>query len=216
MTVDIWSDVACPFCYIGKRHFEQAVSQAGLKDQINVEWRSFQLDPNAPEKDDRTIYQILAAKYDQTEERAKDMSMNVVMMGANAGLDFNMDQLQPANTFDAHRLIHFAKSEGKQDEMKEVLLRAYFVEGKHVGDSETLIALAEDAGLDKGKAFIVLDSDQYADDVQEDIQAAQTIGIQGVPFFLINKKYGISGAQPVASFIKVFEQILEKEKATSV
>lgn len=216
ITVDIWSDVDCPFCYIGKKHFELAVKQAGLENQIKKEWRSFQLDPKAPQQYDRNIYQILASKYDQTEERAKDMSMNVVMMAANVGLDFNMDALQPTNTFDAHRLIHYAKSVGKQDEMKEMLFKAYFVQGEHIGNSKTLIQLSEKAGLDKGEAFRVLDSDQYAEDVQEDIKAAQTIGIQGVPFFLINKKYGISGAQPVASFIKVFEQIMGKEKTASV
>lgn len=213
MTVDIWSDVACPFCYIGKKHFETALKEAGLEEQVSWEWKSFQLDPNAPKSDDRSIYEILSEKYDQTLERARDMTANVNAMASNVGLYFDMDSLQPTNTFDAHRLIHFAKEYGKQDAMKEALLRAYFMEGKHVGDSQTLIKLAEQAGLNKGEAFSMLDSTKYADAVRQDIDTAQKLGIKGVPFFLINKKYGISGAQPVATFIQVFQQIRDNEKA---
>ena len=215
MTIDIWSDVACPFCYIGKKHLEEAIQQSGLEDEIQIEWKSFQLDPEAPKEDDRSIYQILAEKYDQTEDHARSMTKNVIAMAAQAGLDFNMDTVQPTNTMDAHRMIHYAKSKGLQDTMKEILLNAYFVRGLHLGKTETLINLAEEAGLDKGDAFKILDKGKYAEDVQSDIEMAKKVGIQGVPFFLINKKYGVSGAQPVENFSKVLDQI-RREKVELV
>jgi predicted DsbA family dithiol-disulfide isomerase len=212
ITVDIWSDVACPFCYIGKKHFELALERAGLKGQVKYDWRSFQLDPDAPKQDERNIYEILAKKYNQSEDRARAMTSNVISMARNVGLEFNMDALQSTNTFDAHRIIHFAKEHGKQNEMKEAFFKAYFSEGRHIGNSKTIIQIVESVGLDQGEAFKVLDSDKYASDVHEDIRAAQTIGIQGVPFFLINKKYGVSGAQPISNFIQVFEEIISKQK----
>lgn len=206
MDIEIWSDVACPFCYIGKVHLEKALEE--IPDvSVNISWRSFELDPNAPTEPEADIYDTLATKYGKDREWAIDMNKNMTQMAEKVGLDFNMDAVKPTNTFNAHRVIQFADSKGLQHEMKERLLKAYFTEGKNVGDVATLSELAEDIGLDKKEVFKTLNRKQFTDEVLQDIERAHKIGVQGVPFFLINNKYGLSGAQPVEAFVEALTKI---------
>lgn len=211
MNIEIWSDVACPFCLIGKRHLEMALKQIEFGDNVEVIYRSYQLDPSAPKETDKSIYELLASKYGQTVEWAKQANENVKSMGAKAGLSLDIDAIKPTNTFDAHRLIHLAKEEGKQKEAKDAFLSAYFEKGLNVSDPEVLKAVMEDLGINKDEVEKVLNSDQYASAVKEDVALSQKYGIQGVPFFLINQKYGVSGAQPVESFVDALSQIREEE-----
>lgn len=211
MNIEIWSDVACPFCLIGKRHLEMALEQVEFSDEVEVTFRSFQLDPSAPKETDKSIYELLASKYGQTVEWAKQANENVKSMGAKAGLSLDIDAIKPTNTFDAHRLIHLAKEEGKQKEAKDAFLSAYFEKGLNVSDTEVLKAVMEDLGINKDEVEKVLNSDQYASAVRDDVALSQKYGIQGVPFFLINQKYGVSGAQPVESFVDALSQIREEE-----
>ncbi|MEQ8524095.1 DsbA family oxidoreductase [Gracilimonas sp.] len=212
MKIEVWSDVVCPFCYIGKRHLEKALEQLPDLD-VEIIWKSFELDPNAPINSDLDIYDTLAKKYVRDREWAQQMNANMVKMASSAGLDFNMDEVKPTNSFNAHQLIHLAKEHDKQDEMKEALLSAYFIEGKHVGDIDTLVEIASDAGLDRNRAKQVLENNTYSNQVVTDVEEAHRIGVQGVPFFYINEKYGLSGAQPVEVFVEALKKISE-EKVT--
>ncbi|WP_421773137.1 DsbA family oxidoreductase [Gracilimonas sp.] len=210
MKIEIWSDIACPFCYIGKRHLEKALQQ--LPDlEVDIVWKSFELDPNAPTESNLDIYDTLAKKYGRDREWAKQMNANMVQMAANAGLSFNMDEVKPTNSFDAHQLLHLARERGKQDEMKEALLSAYFTEGKHVGKPETLVQIATDIGLDKNEAEKVLENNSYSGQVVNDVEEAHRLGVQAVPFFYINEKYGLSGAQPVEVFKEALQKISEEK-----
>ncbi len=206
MNIEIWSDVACPFCYIGKRHLEQALKQLPGLD-VNITWKSFELDPNAPLNSDLDIYDTLAKKYGRDRNWAKQMNANMVSMASKAGLNFDMDSLIPTNTFNAHQLIHLAKEEGKQNEMKEALLSAYFSEGEHLGEPNTLVEIAKQIGIDEQKAKKVLENNSYSNKVVKDVEEAHSLGVQGVPFFYINKKYGLSGAQPVKVFVETLSKI---------
>lgn len=206
MNIEIWSDVACPFCYIGKRHLEQALEQLPDVD-ARITWKSFELDPNAPLKSDLDIYDTLAKKYGRDRNWAEQMNANMVDMASQAGLSFDMDRVKPTNTFNAHQLIHLAKEEGKQNEMKEALLSAYFSEGKHVSDPEVLLEIAGQVGIDQEKAKDALKNNSYSDNVVKDVEEAHSLGVQGVPFFYINNKYGLSGAQPVEVFIEALSKV---------
>ncbi|MFD2531312.1 DsbA family oxidoreductase [Gracilimonas halophila] len=206
MNIEIWSDVACPFCYIGKRHLEQALEQ--LPDlEVDITWKSFELDPNAPIDSDLDIYDTLAKKYGRDRDWAQQMNANMVNMASNVGLEFDMDSLIPTNTFNAHQLIHLAKEVGKQNEMKEALLSAYFSEGKHVGKTDALVEIAENVGMDVQKARQALEDNSYSNNVVKDVEEAHSLGVQGVPFFYINGKYGLSGAQPVEVFVEALSKI---------
>ncbi len=211
MNIEIWSDVACPFCLIGKRHLEMALEQVEFGDDVEVIYRSYQLDPSAPKETEKSIYELLASKYGQTVEWAKQANENVKSMGAKAGLSLDIDAIKPTNTFDAHRLIHLAKEEGKQKEAKDAFLSAYFEKGQNVSDPEVLKGVMKDLDIDSEKVKQVLDSDKYAEAVKKDVALSQRYGIQGVPFFLINQKYGVSGAQPVESFVDALTQIAAEE-----
>lgn len=206
MNIEIWSDVACPFCYIGKRHLEQALEQLPDLD-VDITWKSFELDPNAPVNSDLDIYDSLAKKYGRDRNWAKQMNANMVNMASKAGLSFDMDSLIPTNTFNAHQLIHLAKEKGKQDEMKEALLSAYFTEGKHVGKPEVLIEIAKSIGINEQEVGKVLEDNSYSNKVVKDVEEAHSLGVQGVPFFYINGKYGLSGAQPVEVFVEALSKI---------
>jgi protein disulfide-isomerase len=206
MNIEIWSDVACPFCYIGKAHLEEALKQLP-ETTVNITWKSFELDPNAPVEPKSDIYDTLATKYGKNRDWAIQMNKNMTQMAEKAGLNFNMDEVKPTNTFNAHRMIHFAESKGLQHEMKERLLKAYFTEGKNIGDLTTLAELASDIGLDKNETMKILNQKQFTDEVVEDVERAHKIGVQGVPFFLINNKYGLSGAQPVEVFVEALDKI---------
>ncbi len=205
--VEIWSDVVCPWCYIGKRRFESALAAFKHRDQVEVRWRSFQLDPDTPQTSEKTIVEMLAGKYGMSLERAAAANARVSTLAAQEGLEYHLEQARPENTLNAHRLIHLADKHGLQDAMKERLMRAYFTEGLRVGDIETLVRLACEVGLDAEEARTVLTGDTYADEVRADEREAQMLGITGVPFFVINEKYGISGAQPVEVFSKALEQV---------
>ena len=207
LQVEIWSDVVCPWCYIGKRRFEAALAAFEHRDEVEVRWRSFQLDPDAPQTSEKTIAEMLAGKYGMSLERAAAANAHVSKLAAQEGLEYHLELAHPANTFNAHRLIHFAEHYGLQDAMKERLMRAYFTEGQRVGEIETLVRLASEVGLDAEEARTVLAADTYADKVRADERKAHLLGITGVPFFVINEKYGISGAQPREVFAKALEQV---------
>lgn len=212
MNIKIWSDIACPFCYIGKRHLEQALEQLPDLD-VDITWKSFELDPNAPMNSDLDIYDSLAKKYGRDRNWAKQMNANMVNMASKAGLSFDMDSLIPTNTFNAHQIIHLAKEKGKQDEMKEALLSAYFTEGKHVGKPEVLIEIAKGIGINEQEVRKALEDNSYSNKVVKDVEEAHSLGVQGVPFFYINEKYGLSGAQPVEVFVEALTEISQKQSA---
>ncbi|MCC5914349.1 MAG: DsbA family oxidoreductase [Balneolaceae bacterium] len=209
MKVEIWSDIVCPFCYIGKRHFENALRDSGLSDSTEVVWKSFELQPGLEADPNQNIYDFLAEKKQWSPEQSREMHRHVTQKAAEAGLTYDFDSTIPANSFDAHRLIHFAADNGVQDAMKERLLSAYFIEGENIGDVETLIRLAAEIGLSKAEAATVLKSDRYADDVEKDVQEAKQMQVQGVPFFVMNRKYAVSGAQPVDVFIRALNKTAE-------
>lgn len=200
MKVEIWSDIACPWCYIGKRRFEQALEQFPHKDQVEVTWRSFQLDPTAPRQSDLTMNDALSKKFGMSAAQVAQMDAHMTGLAAAEGLDFRFDRIKSANSFDGHRLIHFAAKHGKQDAMKERLMHDYWSEGLALWDTDALVKAATDIGLDADEARATLESDSYSDEVQADIQQAQDYGITGVPFFAIDETYGISGAQPAETF----------------
>ena len=196
MKVEIWSDVACPWCYVGKRNFEAALAGFAHRDEVEVVWRSFELDPKAPATRSGDYAGRLARKYGVPVPEAQAMIDRMTAVAAGVGLTFRFDVARPGNTFDAHRLIHLAAARGIQDAVKERLLRAAFTEGEPVGEREALVRLAAEAGLDADEARSVLESEAYADEVRADERQAAAYGISGVPFFVVDETYGISGAQP--------------------
>lgn len=213
MKIEVWSDVVCPFCYIGKRKLEGALSQFAQKDQVEVEFKSYQLDPNTPAYSGQSYFDSLATKFGSLEQ-VKGMTSNIVEQGKLVGLDFNFEDAKVANTFDAHRLTKFAKAHGKDLAMSEKLLQAHFTDEKDVGDFDTLSSIAEDIGLSKDEALAVLqDKEAFAAEVHADIEEARQFGISGVPYFIINRKYAISGAQPVDTFKQALEKVAEEEGA---
>lgn len=213
MRVDIWSDVLCPFCYIGKRKFEKALNQFEHKNDIEVVWHSFQLDPNAVPQPGIDMYDYLAAHKGQSREWSINAHKQVTQMAKEAGLDYNFDKTVVSNSFDAHRLIQFAKTKGKDDEVEEQLFKAHFTEGKNIGDKKILAQIAKDAGLDEKETSVMLNSDAFADEVRKDAKQGEALGLQGVPFFVLDNKYGISGAQPSDTFLKGLQQAYKEYKA---
>jgi predicted DsbA family dithiol-disulfide isomerase len=206
MKVEIWSDIMCPFCYIGKRRFEEALRSFEHKEEIEVVYRSFELDPNAKRDNDFDVYDMLAKKYGMTREQAISSNEGVARQAQSVGLTYRFDTMIMTNTFDAHRLTHFAAEHGKMIEMTERLFKAYFTESLHVGDREVLAGLAAEVGLDRDAAKAALESGAYADAVRADEQEARRFGISGVPYFVLNRKYGVSGAQPSEVFASALQQ----------
>ena len=202
MKVEIWSDVVCPWCYIGKRRFESALARFEHADEVEVVWRSFELDPEAPVRRGPTL-EHLARKYGISEEQAAQMHERMTALAAAEGIEFHLDETQGGNTFDAHRLLHLAKEHGKQGELKERLMRAYFTESEPVGEREVLARLAGEVGLTD--AAEVLASDAYADAVRADEREARLLGISAVPFFVIDRYYGIEGAQPADAILQALD-----------
>jgi predicted DsbA family dithiol-disulfide isomerase len=196
MKVEIWSDVVCPWCYVGKRRFETALAQFEHRADVEVHWRAFELDPEAPAIHEGDPVQRLVDKYGMSRAQALAGEARLTGMAAAEGLEFHLDTTRGGNTFDAHRLLHLAAEKGIQDTVKERFMRGYFTENEPVGDHETLTRLAVDAGLDEVDVKGVLTSDQYAAEVVADEQQAAAYGISGVPFFVVDGKYGVSGAQP--------------------
>lgn len=204
MKIEVWSDYVCPFCYIGKRQLEKAIKDSGYDGQIEVEYKSFLLDPTTPVDTKETVYSSLAKKYNVSEEQAKNMTMSVAERAKEVGLQYNFDIMKDANTYAAHRLAKWANNKGKGGEFSERVLQAYFLEGKKIGDYDELLELVGELGLNREEAKDVLVSNQFADAVERDIYEAQNLGVRGVPFFVIDQKYGISGAQPQ----ELFEQTI--------
>ncbi|MCA1712371.1 MAG: DsbA family oxidoreductase [Actinobacteria bacterium] len=209
MRIDIWSDVVCPWCYIGKRRLEAAL--ADFHGEADVHWHAFELDPSAPASAEGTYEERLAAKYGCSLAGAAEMTASMTAAAAAEGLDFRFDIAQPGNTFDAHRLLHLAGERGVQDAVKERLLRATFTDGEPIGDRETLVRLVAEAGLDVDEARQVLTDGTYADEVRADEAQAAQLRITGVPFFVVDQRYGVSGAQPA----EVLREVLDRAWAES-
>ncbi|WP_413512710.1 DsbA family oxidoreductase [Myroides odoratus] len=213
MKVEIWSDVMCPFCYVGKKHFEDALEQLPFKDKVEVEWKSFQLDPTLPvEGVAESTIDYLVTRKGMPKEQIEGMMTQLQQAGLAVDIDFRQDISIPVNTFRAHRLIHFAQSKGKGNEMEEALFYAHFTAGKNVGQIEVLTEIATNIGLNKEEVIALLTSEAHTQEVKNDIDEAQTLGISGVPFFVIDRKYGISGAQPVDTFAEALTQAFEESQ----
>jgi predicted DsbA family dithiol-disulfide isomerase len=209
LSVEIWSDVVCPWCYIGKRRFENALAQFEHRDEVEVRYRSFELDPSASVQAEGAPAERLASKYGISVEEAAASQAQLTAMAASEGLEYHLDRTRGGNTFDAHRLLQLAVERGVQPEVKERLMRGYFTESEPVGDRETLVRLAADAGLDADEARATLQSDAYADAVREDEALASRIGIQGVPYFVLGRRFGVSGAQPAELMLEALERSWE-------
>ncbi len=206
MKIEVWSDVVCPFCYIGKKKFESAVSEFAERNNIELIWKSFQLNPSLKTDLNTSVYQHLSDSKGIPVEQAKAMGGHAAEMANSVGITMDFDKAIVANSFNAHRIIHFAKANGKQNEMKERLLKAYFTEGRNIDDSETLISLGTEIGLNADEVKAVLESDKYADAVQADIKESQQLGVTGVPFFVFDRKYAVSGAQDSSAFLETLEK----------
>jgi len=216
MRVEIWSDVVCPFCYIGKRKFEKALDAFANKEQVEIVWKSFQLDPATTPSPGKTVIESLAEKKGWSLEQSHQIHAQVAAMAKEVGLNYQMDKAVVANTFDAHRLSHLAATKGLQDKMEERLFAAYFTEGKDIGDKETLAALAQEVGLNAAEAAEVLRSEAYSDKVEADILEAQKVGVRGVPFFVFDNKYAVSGAQPSDVFAQVLAKVWEEQSTVNL
>ncbi|NWK72244.1 DsbA family oxidoreductase [Bacillus paramycoides] len=212
MKIEVWSDFVCPFCYIGKRRLEMALEQFPHRDDVQVEFKSFELDPNTPIYSGTSISEVIAAKYEISVEEANRNNIQIGNHAASIGLSFNFEEMKPTNTFDAHRLAKFAKDQGKEKEITENLLFAYFTESRNLSDAETLSTIAETSGLDKKEALNVINNkNAYANEVRIDEAIAQQYKITGVPYFIVNQKYAISGAQPLETFVGALQQVWEEE-----
>jgi predicted DsbA family dithiol-disulfide isomerase len=211
--VDIWSDVQCPWCYIGKRKFEAAV--AGFAGEVDVEYHSFELAPDTPVDFEGSPKDYLAERKGISRADADVMLERVTGIAASVGLDYDYDHVHQTNTIKAHELLHYAKSQGRQVDMKERLLKAYFVDGRHVGRIEDLADLAAEIGLDRAEVVTVLTNETYLADVKADVAQAEVYGINGVPFFVFEEKYGVSGAQDPATFANVLEQVASERAQRS-
>jgi predicted DsbA family dithiol-disulfide isomerase len=219
LRIEIWSDVACPWCWVGKRHLEAAKAQ--FEHPVEVLWRSFELDPTAPGVVDPSIDYVerLARKYRATRETAQGMIDRMTRIGAADGLEFRFDRVKPGNTFDAHRLLCWAAEHGRQDALEERLFQAYMHEGRSVADREVLVALATDVGLSPIETRAVLYEGRYADEVRTEEAMATELGVTGVPFFVIGERYAVSGAQPAEMLLQAMQHAwdearLEKREAS--
>lgn len=216
--IDIWSDIACPWCYIGKRKFEAGsglFAGAGDGRDVEVEYHSFELSPDTPVDFDGSEIDFLSGHKGLPAEQVEQMLERVTGIASSVGLDYDFDHLKHTNTVKAHELLHFAKANGKQLELAERLFRAYFVEGRHVGRVADLADLAAEVGLDREAALQALESEQYLEDVRADQATAGEYGINGVPFFVIDGKYGVSGAQDAQTFAQVLEQVWSERAAVT-
>lgn len=212
MKIEIWSDFSCPFCYIGKKRFESALQQFKYIDSVEVIYKSYQLNPNAPKTLIGSAYEQFSKRHQLTIEQVKQRFGLISESAKTVGLTFDYDHMQMTNTRDAHRLQKYAQTIGKGVIMTEHLMKAYFTDGKNLSDTQTLLELSEALGLDGQTVESVLCSNQFEDAVKEDIQEAKDIGVQGVPFFVINRAYGVSGAQDSGYFLQMLNQIYHEEQ----
>ena len=206
MKVEIWSDVMCPFCYIGKRNFENALAQFADKENIEIEWKSYQLDPSMPEVAAESQEDYLVKHKGMSREQVRGMLANVTEMAKQAGLDYHLDKSVMVNSQKAHQLIQFAKTKNLGDQIEERLFKAYFTEGKNVADLETLTQLGKEVGLDENELQVAFTDDQYLYQMKQDIQEGANLGVKGVPFFVFDRKYGVSGAQPAEAFLETLSK----------
>ncbi|HEX7299551.1 MAG TPA: DsbA family oxidoreductase [Solirubrobacteraceae bacterium] len=213
MHVEIWSDIVCPWCYVGKRRFEAALAALEQRDDVRVTWRSFELDPHAPREREVDSATHLAEKYGITVEEARASQQNLAEVAAADGLDMRFDRARGGNTFDGHRLVHLAASHGQQDAMKERLMRAYFTEGEPIGDAKALVRLAGEVGLSGDEVRDVLGSDRYAAEVRADESTAMALGITAVPFFVVDRKMGAAGAHPPDALLELLRRGWEARPA---
>lgn len=211
MKIEIWSDFSCPFCYIGKKRFEQALSMFEHKEEVSVVFKAYQLDPQAEKQTSENAYELFSKSHQITVSETKKKFSAVSESAKTVGLTFNYDIVKMTNTYDAHRLAKWAFQYGLDQVLTERLMKAYFSEGANLADHETLVALASECGLNKDEAALVLSENRFASNVKDDIFEAKKIGVQGVPFFVVNRKYGISGAQQTDYFLAALEQIWDEE-----
>lgn len=209
MRIEIWADVVCPWCYIGKRRMETALEGFEHRDEVEVVYRSFELDPFAPEVGTESTVTVLGRKFGKDEAQTREMMGGVDELAAAEGLTFSYADARHARTLNAHRLLHLAASAGRQKEMMEQVLAAYFSRGESLGDLDVLRSAAAAAGLDAGRVEQVLGSTEFRDDVMADVAQAQAYGASGVPFFVLDGRFGISGAQPTELFSQALDQAWE-------
>lgn len=211
MKVEIWSDIVCPFCYIGKRKFENALNVFDNKEQVEIVWHSYQLDPDMIPVKGQSVDQYLAIRKGVTLEKGKEMNNYMSGIAKDVGLVYNFDKAVVNNTMNAHRLLHLAKKEGIQNEVKEKLFAAYYTDGKDVGDTEILVQVGESGGLNGEAIRTMLDSNEYLKEVRIDQFRGEQLGVEGVPFFIFNNKYAVSGAQSAEIFSNVLEKVWQEE-----
>jgi predicted DsbA family dithiol-disulfide isomerase len=206
--VDVWSDIACPWCYVGKRRLEAALKQFPERDTVHVRWHSFELNPGAPRRSEGpgNYADRLAKKYGMSVQQAEARIQQLTDLARADGISMDFQRIQPGNTFDAHRVVHLAAEQGRQDEMKERFLRGYLCEGEAIGEPEVLVRLAMEIGLDEEQVRAALSSDSYAREVRADQAQAREIGVQGVPFFVLGGRFAVSGAQPVELLLRALQQ----------
>jgi predicted DsbA family dithiol-disulfide isomerase len=206
MTVEVWADVVCPWCRLGKAYLERAIAQFEHAQSVDVVWRSFELDPNAPASRPESLNEHLSRKLGRSPEQVDELQEMIRQRGAEVGVDFRFDHAKTGNTFDAHRLLHLAKDEGLQGELSDALYQAYFTDGEPIGDPATLARVAVQVGLDPAVIEAVLSSDRYADAVRADEAEAQALQVTGVPFFVFDRRVAAGGAQPPEVLLSGLEQ----------
>ena len=211
MTVEIWSDVMCPFCYIGKRRFETALAEFSHKDRVDVIWKSFQLDPGIRAEKGRSVNEYLAERKGWSPDEARAANARVTRMAEGEGLHYDFDKAVVANSFDAHRLVQLGKARGRGDAVEENLFRAYFTEGRDISDPETLAELGASSGLDAGEVRAMLAEGGFRPEVERDLLEARQIGVTGVPFFVLDRKYALSGAQESGTFLRVLQRTWDEK-----
>ncbi|TXK84455.1 DsbA family oxidoreductase [Paenibacillus sp. N3.4] len=216
MQVEVWSDFACPFCYIGKRRFEKALAEFPYHERVKIIYRSFELDPNSPKHVPHDVYDMLSTRYGMSRQQAIDMNQNLTQQAAAEGLDFQFDGLVLTNTFDAHRLRHFAEEHGKGAIVSELLFHAYFSDSKNLSDLNTLADLAAEAGLDREEALSMLAGNQFTEEVRAEEEDGRHLGIRSVPFYVINRKHAVSGAQPSSVFLNALKKAWDDQQPLQI
>lgn len=211
MKIELWSDFGCPFCYIGKTRFDNALQKFKYKDKVEVIYKAYMLNPYAPKFMEKTPAEAFAQGHNMTVEQAKERFNMFINAAKTVGLNYDYENIQMTNTFDAHRLAKWANTLNKEPEITTRFMKAYFEEGKNLADFDTLIDLVKEVDLDENEAKKILQSNQYADLVNDQITEARQVGVRGVPFFVINRKYGISGAQQEEYFAQALEQIYNEQ-----
>ncbi|MFJ7408411.1 MULTISPECIES: DsbA family protein [unclassified Lysinibacillus] len=212
MKIEIWSDYVCPFCYIGKKQLEKAIQDTGFEGQVELVYKSYQLDPTTPEDTNESVYESLAKKYSMTLEKAKEMTQGVTARAKEVGLNYNFDKMKTENTLKAHRLVKWAEQQqGDATALVEALLHGHFIEAKRISHDDVLVSIAEKVGMNRDDVLKVLASNEFKADVEADIQEGLQLGVKGVPFFVLNRKYGISGAQPQEVFENTLRKVAEEE-----